>query len=242
MNENNNLIRLNKYLSDCGYCSRREADSLIESKIVFVNNREAKVGDKINPTEDYIKIHGKKIIQQEYVYYAFNKPKGIVTTSHDEFERKNVTDFFPKNPRIYPIGRLDKDSEGLILLTNDGELTQKLTHPSFEHKKKYKMQVRNRQSNEKIDKNHIVKSFLNGIMVDNHLMKADKIEIKEINVNTYLFNVTLHTGYNRQLRKMCDKMDLSVITLERTEIGKISLPKLNLKPGEYKKIRLEDIL
>lgn len=231
-------IRLNKYLSESGICSRRQADELISSGKVSVNGVSVPLGTKIDPDIDEIIYGGKKVKQEEnLVYYALYKPKDVISTASDEMGRKTVTDLVPDSPKVVPVGRLDKNSEGLIVLTNDGALTQELTHPSFKHEKEYKVVVRSSKTGDRIKS--IEKTFISGIKIDNKIMKADRIEIAEQRTSVYDIRITIHTGYNRQIRKMCAKMGLEVLKLKRIRIGKLKLEDLNLKPGEYKEIKKE---
>jgi len=245
-------VRLNKFLSQSGVCSRRSADELISKGKVFVNGKVAGLGDKIDPDKDKVAINNKTIKQSNnLIYYALYKPKDVISTASDEIGRQTVTDLVPKNPPVHPVGRLDANSQGLIILTNDGELTQKLTHPSFEHEKEYEVKFKHQTSNPPagraglkiIDrKNNIAKKFIQGMTIEGKCMKMDKATITPLDTKFYMLNAVLHTGYNRQIRKMCAKMNLEIVRLVRTRIGKLTLASLNIKPGEYKLISREDIL
>ena len=163
-----NLIRLNKYLSESGICSRREADEHISHGEVKINGMIAVLGQKIDPEKDRIEYLGKNIRKNiQTVIYALNKPRGVISTADDELGRKNITDFVPKETRVYPIGRLDKESEGLILLTNDGTLAQELSHPSHKYEKEYKVTIR--IINSKLNIKDIEHNFQNGLRIDNNL-------------------------------------------------------------------------
>lgn len=250
-----NNIRLQKFLSNSGYCSRRKAEELIKAgKVKIIINCEepkvhlrgglskvAKIGDKINPENDIIKINGKIIKpQKKYIYYALNKPVGYTSTVRDKHAKRTVLDLVSKNPRIYPVGRLDKNSEGLMILTNDGELANKLTHPRFEHEKEYlvKCQISNVKCQIKI----IIKKLKKGIRLKEGLAKFDKIEIISIDQkkHTVLIKVVLHQGWKRQIRRMCERVGLSVLDLKRIRIGKLELG--DLEKGKYKIIKKEDII
>lgn len=241
------MIRLNKYLSESGLFSRRKADEAISAGQIFVNGKAATLGQQIDPETDIVKYLNQIIkTEKKLVYYALYKPTAVISSANDELGRKTVLDFVPPVPRVYPVGRLDEDSEGLIILTNDGELTQKLTHPSFEHEKEYQVRVRikNKVSSIKEEIIHkIEKSFKQGLLIDNKLMRVDGIEVSLI-PNTYylILNLVLHTGYNRQIRRMCAKIGLEVKQLTRTRIGKLDLAQLDLREGQYKQISKEDIL
>lgn len=242
-------IRLNKFIAESGYCSRREADSLIEHGKVKINGEVAVVGLKIDTDADKVTVRGQEICAKEgYVYYALNKPIGVVSTAYDPQGRKTVIDFVPKESRVYPVGRLDYDSEGLIILTNDGELTQKLTHPSFEHQKTYFVRCKilpgNFKSMQDVHK-EIKYRFEEGVVVEGQLMKADNVS--DIRSSAYKtgdisFKIVLHTGYNRQIRKMCQKIGLNVVKLVRTKIAKLSIDDLDIGVGKYKIINREDLV
>jgi len=236
------LIRLNKYLSDSGICSRRKADEHILAGEVKVDGEIASLGTKIDPSINRIELNNEVVRPKtELVYYAVYKPKGVISTASDEKDRKTVIDLVPKSPRVYPIGRLDKDSEGLILLTNDGELTNLLTHPKNEHEKEYEVAVSSSKY-QVLSIKEVEKQLLEGLIIEGKLMKADSVKVTLIHNTKYLILITIHTGYNRQIRKMCDKINLTVLKLTRIRIAKSSLNKLNLKPGEYKKITKKEIL
>ncbi|MEK9156492.1 MAG: pseudouridine synthase [Patescibacteria group bacterium] len=249
------LTRLNKYLAESGCCSRRKADELISGGKVSVNGKVAVVGKKVDPNTDIITIDGREIrFRDNFIYYALYKPVGVVSTAYDPQGRPTVLDYVPKSPRVYPVGRLDYDSEGLIILTNDGELANRLTHPSFEHKKEYQVDVKIQMpapsgvegssvKNTEQRLKDIKRGFEQGLNIDGKLMKADQVSDFDIQISGFVtFKVTLHTGYNRQIRRMCAKMGLEVRRLVRTRIGKLKLSDLNLGPGKHKSIKREDLL
>ncbi|MFA4996385.1 MAG: pseudouridine synthase [Patescibacteria group bacterium] len=243
------LIRLNKYLSDSGICSRRKADEHILAGEVKVDGEIASLGTKIDPSINRIELNNEVVRPKtELVYYAVYKPKGVISTASDEKDRKTVIDLVPKSPRVYPIGRLDKDSEGLILLTNDGELTNLLTHPKNEHEKEYEVKVRIMNHEARIKDieqliGNIKRNFLTGLMIGGELMKADKIKISVIHDSKFLIlTMVIHTGYNRQIRKMCDKIGLEVIKLTRVRIANLKLETLDIQSGGCKIIRREEII
>ena len=234
--------RINKFIADSGLMSRRKADEAILSGDIEINGEVVKtLGIKIDSEKDIVKYKGNLVTidSADFVYYALYKPKGVISTAQDEKSRKTVTDLVPAAPRVYPVGRLDRDSEGLILLTNDGALANELSHPSFEHRKEYFVVAKNVK---KISTDTIRSLFVKGLTISGKKMKADTVEAS-IAENTLIeIKLTLHTGYNRQIRKMCDKIGLVVIKLVRTGISKLSLEELKLKPGDYKQISKEQIV
>ncbi|HRY60329.1 MAG TPA: pseudouridine synthase [Patescibacteria group bacterium] len=242
MNEcNPGLVRLNKFLSKNSLISRRTADKLIIQGKITVNGEKIKeLGIKINPEKDSVFIDGKKIkIQDDKVYYILNKPVGYITTMSDPRGRKKVVDLVPKYPKVYPVGRLDYDSSGLLILTNDGDLTYRLTHPKFEKEKSYEVKCRimNYESgimNDKI----IVGKFLKGIRLKEGVAKADNVKVLSQKGDIITFNITLHQGWNRQIRRMCATVGLDVISLKRVRIGKLLLG--NIKEGMWQKINPKD--
>lgn len=241
------LIRLNKFISDSGCCSRRKADEFIKNGSVAVNGTKVSLGIKIDPKKDEVCLEGNKVtLAPVKVYYALYKPHGVISTVSDEKERQKVVDLVPKNPHVFPVGRLDAVSEGLIILTNDGDFAQKLSHPSFEHEKEYLVVARIINKELKIkgtDTEEIIKRrLLQGINIGKKLMKADKAKVTIVHDSKFIIQVVLHTGYNRQIRKMCAKIGLEVLKLTRIRIGKLSLVQIALKPGEFKQINPEEII
>lgn len=225
-----------------GVCSRRKADVLIDSNQVYINDHLATKGSQIDPRVDVVTVSGKKITKEtrELEYWALHKPKGYISTTSDEKGRKSVLELVKSNKRLYPVGRLDADSSGLIILTNDGEFANILMHPSHKHLKRYLVVAKYFKRNS----NGWIKSKLeSGILVDGITMKAEKVNsIEKISPQEIQIDLTLITGYNRQIRKMCDKIGLGVTSLKRTAIAKLELSKLGLKSGQSKQILKEDIL
>lgn len=219
--------RLNKYISGSGYCSRREADQLIENGHVTIDGRRASIGMRVLPGQK-VKVRGELIKNEiEPVYIAFNKPVGVVSTT-DTLESNNIVDFISHEQRIFPIGRLDKDSQGLILLTNNGDIVNKILRVGNNHKKDYLVKV-----NKPVTKEFLTK-MAQGVPILDRVTR--KCEIKEINPNT--FQISLIQGLNRQIRRMCEYFDYEVVKLERIQIMNIKLGSLgqgnwrNLTPSE----------
>ncbi len=204
--------RLNKYISGSGYCSRREADRLIEEGYVKVNGKKATIGMRVLPGQK-VKVRGELIVNQiEPVYIAFNKPVGVVCTT-DPNEKDNIVDFISYEQRIFPIGRLDKDSQGLILLTNDGDIVNKILRVGNSHKKEYLVRV-----NKPITKDFLTQ-MAQGVPILDRVTR--RCEIKEI--NPFTFQISLIQGLNRQIRRMCEYFDYEVLKLERIQIMNIKL-------------------
>ena len=222
-------IRLNKYLSEIGYCSRRAGDKLIESGRVFINNEVASLGQKIN-ISDEIKIDDKlvEVKTKRKIYLALNKPIGIVCTTDTRVEKDNIIDFINYPERIFPIGRLDKPSSGLILLTNDGDIVNKILRTEHNHEKEYIVKVDKPLSQTIIDR------MSKGVPILDTITK--ECVIKKLSSNE--FKIVLTQGLNRQIRRMCEYFNYKVVSLDRTRIMNI---KLDLPLGEYRELTNEEI-
>lgn len=222
------LIRLNKFLSEAGVCSRREADRLIESGKVFVDGRCAKTGMKVS-TEQEVKV-GKKVISRgnEMVLLAVNKPVGIVCTEEKK-EKNNIIRFLNYPTRVTYIGRLDKDSEGLLLMTNNGEIINKMMRAGNRHEKEYKVTVNKPITQEFIEK------MGQGVPILDTVTRPCKVKA----IGKYKFNIILTQGLNRQIRRMCAYFGYKVTRLERVRVMNIELG--NLKSGEYRKVTDDEI-
>jgi 23S rRNA pseudouridine2604 synthase len=223
------LIRLNKYLSEIGYCSRRAGDKLIESGRVLINNEIATLGQKVN-TNDEIKIDNKvvNVKKKKKIYLALNKPIGIVCTTDTRVEKDNIIDFIDYPERIFPIGRLDKPSSGLILLTNDGDIVNKILRTENNHEKEYLVKVDKALSQTIIDR------MSKGVPILDTITKECKIKKSSSNE----FKIILTQGLNRQIRRMCEYFNYKVISLERTRIMNIEL---DLPIGEYRELTKEEV-
>ncbi len=217
-------MRLQKYLSQAGICSRRKAEEYIKAGQVTVNGKIAEIWQSVDETKDTIKLLEQAIQQQEnFVYYKLNKPRGIVTTCA-QHEEKNIIDIVDIQERVFPIGRLDKETTGLILLTNDGRLTNFLIHPRYEHEKEYVVEVFGRIEDEALEK------MRNGLFILWSYTK--KAEVKRIASGK--FSIILKEGRNRQIRRMVEKVGKRVKKLKRIRIENIQLGKLDF--WEYKKL------
>jgi len=222
-------IRLNKYLSEIGYCSRRAGDKLIESGRVLINNEPATLGQKVIITDE-IKIDGEvvEVKSKRKIYLVLNKPIGIVCTTDTRVEKDNIIDFINYPERIFPIGRLDKPSSGLILLTNDGDIVNKILRTEHNHEKEYLVKVDKPLSQTIIDR------MSKGVPILDTVTK--ECEIKKLSTNE--FKIILTQGLNRQIRRMCEYFNYKVVSLERTRIMNI---KLDLPLGEHRELTNDEI-
>lgn len=230
-------IRLQKYFTDCGVLSRRAAEEEIKMGKVRVNGLVAELGDKIDPENDVVEYKGKRIVypvsDNKYVYILLNKPTGVVSSAKDEKGRPCVTDLVKCGKRVYPVGRLDLNSQGLIIMTNDGDLTNKLTHPRHEIPKIYEVDVVGKVTTEQL-------TILNSSMViDGYVLLPVKCEFIGKNEKFTSLRMTLHEGRNRQIRKMCEQVGLRVAKLTRVAIGSITLS--NLASGKWRYLTDEEI-
>ncbi|OGF26902.1 hypothetical protein A2331_02525 [Candidatus Falkowbacteria bacterium RIFOXYB2_FULL_34_18] len=224
---------LQKFISQSGHCSRRKAEQLIREKMVTVNDKLAELGMKINENDGvYI---GKTKIQPlaEKIYIILNKPAGYTCTNRKFKGEKNIFELVPAYPSLHAVGRLDKNSRGLLLLTNDGELTQKLTHPKYEHEKKYKVKIKEA----KININLIINNMKSGIDIGDGDGTVKVKNIMYIKNNTFL--IILTEGKKRQIRRMFTVLGYKIEDLVRIAMGKLELK--NLPEGKYKHISLKNI-
>jgi 23S rRNA pseudouridine2604 synthase len=224
------LKRINKFLSEVGYCSRREADKLIEAGRVTINGVVPEMGSKISSTDE-VAVDGKAIIntKQDFVYLAFNKPVGIVCTTDTSVEKNNIIDFINYPKRIFPIGRLDKPSEGLILLTDDGDIVNKILRASNNHEKEYIVTV------DKPISQTFVERMSGGIPLEDLNKVTKKCQVEKL--SSYKFKIILTQGLNRQIRRMCDYLNYDVQTLKRVRIMNI---KLDMPVGEYRELTKDE--
>lgn len=209
-----NLTRINKYLSEVGYCSRRAADKLVEQGKVTINGKVPELGEKI-ARGDEVRVNGKLISKSEeaHVYLAFNKPVGIVCTTDTRVEKDNIIDYINYPKRIFPIGRLDKPSEGLIFLTSDGDIVNKILRARNNHEKEYIVTV------DKPVTADFIKKMGNGVPVLDQITRKCQVE----QLNKFMFKIVLTQGLNRQIRRMCEYLGYDVVKLKRVRIMNISL-------------------
>jgi 23S rRNA pseudouridine2604 synthase len=226
------LKRINKFLSEVGYCSRREADKLIDAGRVTINGVIPEMGTKIT-ADDVVAVDGVEITNTKtsFVYLAFNKPVGIVCTTDTGVEKDNIIDFINYPKRIFPIGRLDKPSEGLILLTDDGDIVNKILRASNNHEKEYIVTV------DKPISQTFIERMSGGIPLAELNKTTKKCQVEKL--GTYKFKIILTQGLNRQIRRMCDYLNYEVQTLKRVRIMNI---KLDTPVGEYRELTKEEFI
>lgn len=227
--------RLQKYMASCGVASRRKCEEIILAGKVKVNGVLVnEVGTKVNPLEDIVEYEGNIISKEENkVYIMLNKPEGYISSVKDEKGRDTILDIVKVKERVYPIGRLDYDSSGLLLLTNDGEIYNKIIHPRVEIVKKYIAVVKG-----EVTENDI-RNFKIGINIDGYITAPAKIEIISYDENISTIEIGIHEGKNRQIRRMCAELDHEVLALKRISVGKINLG--YLKRGEYRDLNEDEI-
>jgi len=228
-------MRLNKFLAHCGIASRRKCDELIFSGRVKVNNQIiTSPAFKVKPEIDTVYVDNEKINLQKKIYIALNKPEGYLCSLKDEFGRKIITDLIPEiKLRIYPVGRLDFNSEGLILLTNDGELSNRLIHPRYKVEKTYYVTVKGHLNEDKI------KALENGIILDNKKTLPAKCKVLNLSKNTTSIEIKIREGKKRQIRRMLKEIGYEVKKLKRVKFGPIKLG--TLKKGEWRYLTEEEI-
>ena len=232
-----NKIRINKYLASIGVASRRKVDQMVFEGRISVNGSPVKTsGFKVDPDKDKILVDGQKVLgreSNEKVYIALNKPKGVVSTTSDELGRKTLLDLVKITARVFPVGRLDQDTSGLILLTNDGELTQKLTHPKFETPKTYRVYLQGKVDEWQMNK------LKNGVVLKDGKTAPAEVEILEEKDNRTLLKITIREGKNRQVRRMCAAIKLNLLELKRVAIGKLELGEL--ASGKWRYLTGEEV-
>lgn len=228
--------RLQKILSESGYCSRRKAEELISAGRVKINGRPCKLGDKADAGKDVISVDGVNIEtseKRELRYIMLNKPRGYVTTMRDELDRRCVMDLIDTECRVFPIGRLDRNSEGLLLFTNDGDFANKIMHPSGHIKKTYRVTVRPGITEEQLTR------LETGIDIDGIKTLPATARVLSADEGRAVLQLTIREGRSRQIRKMCEAVGLEVARLKRTSVGPLRLGML--KPGEYRDLTAEEL-
>ncbi len=223
-------IRLNKYISESGFCSRREADKYIELKNVLVNGKVAQLGDRVGP-KDVVRVNGIVVeprAKEDDIYILFNKPVGVTSTT-DSSDKDNIIDYIRYGERIFPVGRLDKDSQGLIILTSNGDIVNKILRAGNQHEKEYVVTV---------DK-PITDSFINSMSSGVPILGVNTRKCKIYAETKYVFRITLTQGMNRQIRRMCEHFGYEVLKLERVRIMNLSLKGIPL--GDYREMKPKEL-
>lgn len=224
------MERLNKYIASCGVCSRRKADELIQEGRVKINDIViTSLGEKVEEN-DIVKVDNKFISKEEKkVYIALNKPKGYVTTNSDQFNRKSVIDLIHEDVRVYPIGRLDMYTEGLLLLTNDGEFSNKLMHPRNKIEKTYIVTTNTAVTEKQLE------NLKNGVDIGDYITRPAKVKV----ISENKLQIIISEGKNRQVRRMCESVGINLLNLKRVQIGNIKLQ--NLQSGKFRYLTEEEI-
>lgn len=227
--------RLQKYLSECSVASRRKSEELILQGRVTVNGKKASLGDKVDPKTDVVAVNGKKVHKVKEKYYIMlNKPRGYVTTMSDELGRKCVKELVSDvGAVVYPVGRLDRDSEGLLLLTNDGEFANNIMHPKKHISKTYRVTVRSAVTEDQIT------SLSGGVMIDGRQTLPAEVRVLEKSETRSVLEVVIYEGRNRQIRKMCEETGLEVARLKRTAVGGVKLGMLHT--GSWRELSEDEL-
>ena len=228
-------IRLQKYIADAGVTSRRKAEALIEAGAVRVNGAIAQIGCTVDPKRDVISVNGKKLARQtEHLYYMLHKPRGYVTTMSDEMDRRCVAALLADvGRRVYPVGRLDRDSEGLLLVTNDGKFANAMTHPSRHIAKTYRVSVRPAVTDEQIT------VLTSALMIDGRETVPAQVRVLSNAEDRSVLEIVLYEGRNRQIRRLCEEAGLETLRLKRLAIGQLRLG--GLKVGEYRPLTADEV-
>ena len=228
-------VRLQKFLAESGVASRRISEDLIEQGKVTVNGKLAMIGDNISPKKDTVTVNGKKITKtKSHTYIVLHKPRGFITTMSDEMDRKCVAQLIKDVPgRVYPVGRLDKDSEGMLLFTNDGEFANAMTLPTKHVPKTYRVTVRPGITDDQIT------ALTTGIIIDDRKTAPASVRVVSKEENRVVLEIILYEGRNRQIRKMCEALGLEVARLKRTAIGSIKLGML--KQGDWRNLHEDEV-
>lgn len=230
-------IRIQKIISDSGFCSRRKAEELISKNRVKNNGRPVKLGDKGDPVRDIITVDDERIFydrKKQFTYIMLNKPRGYVTTMEDEMGRRCVTELLSGvSDRVYPIGRLDRNSEGLLLFTNDGVFANSIMHPSKHVSKTYRVTVRPDISDEQLIK------LTEGVLIDGKKTLPATINVLTKEAGRVVLQMVIREGRNRQIRRMCEAVGLEVARLKRTGVGPIKLGML--KPGTWRELTADEL-
>jgi 23S rRNA pseudouridine2605 synthase len=223
-------LRLQKVLAAAGYGSRRKCEEIIDEGRVTVNGEVVRLGRKVDPENDAIEVDGAPVASKAgLVHYLLNKPAGVVTTADDPQGRETVVMLVPDEPRVFSVGRLDVETEGLLIMTNDGTLTHRLTHPSFGVEKEYLAQVEGAMSERSANR------LRSGVELEDGITAPARVVL----VNPHTVRITIHEGRNRQVRRMCEAVGHPVVRLVRTRIGPVYDPRL--KPGAWRRLTADEL-
>ena len=230
--------RIQKFLSECGFTSRRKAEEMIRAGRVQLNGRPVKLGDKLNPNKDIVSVDGERVWydrKRRHTTIMLHKPRGVLTTMQDDRGRRTVADLVEDLPtRVYPVGRLDKNSEGLLLLTDDGELANRIMHPRSHLGKIYRVTVRPGITEEQVI------ALSTGIELDGRKTWPASVRVITQEPGRAVIEMVLHEGRNRQIRRMCEALGLEIARLRRTAIGPIRLGML--RPGEWRELKPAEMI
>lgn len=230
-----NKVRLQKFMADNGVASRRKCEEMIDRGLVKVNGNTAHIGDKVDPKRDRVVVSGKQLRQKDkLVYIMLHKPRGYITTMQDEQGRKCVAELVSEiTDRIYPVGRLDRESEGLLLMTNDGAFSNALTHPAKHVPKTYRVTIRPKITDEQIN------AFHNGIEIDGRMTAPAGLRVIEKAEGRVVCEVVLYEGRNRQIRRMFEELGIEVARLKRVAVGSVKLGML--QPGKWRSLTEDEV-
>lgn len=229
------MIRLQKYIADSGFCSRRKAEEyILKGKVIVNGNLVTELGTKVNGNEEIL-VDGNSISKQDKEYYVLYKPRGVISSAKDDKGRKTVVDLINTNSRIYPIGRLDYDTTGIILLTNDGEFANLMMHPKNNIEKTYIVKLKG------IIDGYAIKKIKQGVMVDGHKCIPDRVKLKKFDkrTNTCIVEITVHDGRNHEIKKIFESNGYLVEKLKRETFGIITLEGLTV--GESRKLTIKEV-
>lgn len=233
MNTKHQTIRLDKFLSNAGAVARRGVKLFLKERVVTVSGKRlTESGERIEINQTVL-VDGKKVEKAGFVYFMLNKPIGIISTTSDEFGRDTVTSLIDTNERIYPVGRLDKDTHGLVLLTNDGELTHQLIHPKYHVAKVYRLTIAGVPQQKQIEQ------LRRGVILTDGITLPAKVSVVKQNPEESILEVSIHEGRNRQVRRMCEAVGIDLLDLQRVAFGPLQLG--HLKKGEYRKLSKKEI-
>ncbi len=237
MEKESNLIRVQKIIADAGISSRRKAEELIERGAVTVNGRKARLGDKADPYKDKITVAGREISLRKDAkkyYIMLHKPRGFITTMNDEGGRKCVAELVDDIPaRLFPVGRLDRESEGMLLMTNDGNFANLISHPSTHFAKTYRVTVRPRITEDQLTK------ITTGVIVEGRMSMPASVRVVKSEQDRTVLEIVLEEGRNRQIRKMCEAVGLETARLKRIAIGPLKLGML--QPGKWRELKPDEL-